>query len=47
MDRTLNMTLGLPFIRISPDHGTAFDIAGHDCADFRAISFCFDFINNH
>ncbi len=27
-DRGVNFTLGLPFIRTSPDHGTAFDIAG-------------------
>ena len=27
-DRGVNITLGLPFIRTSPDHGTAFDIAG-------------------
>ncbi len=27
-DHTVNVTLGLPFIRTSPDHGTAFDIAG-------------------
>jgi len=26
-DKTVNITLGLPFIRTSPDHGTAFDIA--------------------
>jgi 4-hydroxythreonine-4-phosphate dehydrogenase len=24
----VNLTLGLPFVRTSPDHGTAFDIAG-------------------
>jgi 4-hydroxythreonine-4-phosphate dehydrogenase len=29
----VNLTLGLPFVRISPDHGTAFDIAGKGCAD--------------
>ena len=29
----VNVTLGLPFIRTSPDHGTAFDIAGQDKAD--------------
>ena len=29
----VNVTLGLPFIRTSPDHGTAFDIAGTDSAD--------------
>ncbi|HWG05444.1 MAG TPA: 4-hydroxythreonine-4-phosphate dehydrogenase PdxA [Beijerinckiaceae bacterium] len=27
-DTAVNLTLGLPFIRTSPDHGTAFDIAG-------------------
>lgn len=27
-DDTVNVTLGLPFIRTSPDHGTAFDLAG-------------------
>ncbi|SIT00735.1 4-hydroxythreonine-4-phosphate dehydrogenase [Paracoccus saliphilus] len=29
----VNVTLGLPYIRTSPDHGTAFDIAGTGCAD--------------
>jgi 4-hydroxythreonine-4-phosphate dehydrogenase len=29
----VNVTLGLPFVRTSPDHGTAFDIAGQDIAD--------------
>jgi 4-hydroxythreonine-4-phosphate dehydrogenase len=29
----VNMTLGLPFVRTSPDHGTAFDIAGTGRAD--------------
>ncbi|MCB2129607.1 MAG: 4-hydroxythreonine-4-phosphate dehydrogenase PdxA [Rhodobacteraceae bacterium] len=29
----VNVTLGLPFIRTSPDHGTAYDIAGQDRAD--------------
>lgn len=31
--RGVNFTLGLPFIRTSPDHGTAFDIAGKGIAD--------------
>lgn len=31
-DETVNVTLGLPFIRTSPDHGTAFDIAGKGTA---------------
>lgn len=29
----VNVTLGLPFVRVSPDHGTAFDIAGTGKAD--------------
>jgi 4-hydroxythreonine-4-phosphate dehydrogenase len=36
-DRAVNTTIGLPFIRTSPDHGTAFDIAGKGVAD--ATSF--------
>jgi 4-hydroxythreonine-4-phosphate dehydrogenase len=28
----VNVTLGLPFVRTSPDHGTAFDIAGQGIA---------------
>ena len=32
-DSAVNVTLGLPFIRTSPDHGTAFDIAGRGIAD--------------
>ncbi len=31
-DRAVNITLGLPFVRTSPDHGTAFDIAGKGIA---------------
>ncbi|MEN9223859.1 MAG: 4-hydroxythreonine-4-phosphate dehydrogenase PdxA [Thermostichus sp. HHBFW_bins_43] len=31
-DRAVNLTIGLPFIRTSPDHGTAFDIAGQGVA---------------
>ena len=31
-DETVNVTLGLPIVRTSPDHGTAFDIAGKGIA---------------
>jgi 4-hydroxythreonine-4-phosphate dehydrogenase len=31
--KLVNLTLGLPFIRTSPAHGTAFDIAGKNKAD--------------
>jgi 4-hydroxythreonine-4-phosphate dehydrogenase len=33
MDHGVNVTLGLPIVRTSPDHGTAFDIAGKGMAD--------------
>jgi len=43
----VNVTLGLPFIRTSPDHGTAFDIAGKGIADpssmLEAIKLAFQF----
>ncbi len=34
----VNLTLGLPFVRTAPDHGTAFDIAGRDQADHRSMT---------
>jgi 4-hydroxythreonine-4-phosphate dehydrogenase len=33
VEEGVNVTLGLPFVRTSPDHGTAFDIAGRGMAD--------------
>ena len=33
----VNVTLGLPFIRTSPDHGTAYDIAGRGIADGSSL----------
>ena len=36
-DHAVNVTLGLPFVRTSPDHGTAFDIAGTGRADTRSL----------
>ncbi|HVG47921.1 MAG TPA: 4-hydroxythreonine-4-phosphate dehydrogenase PdxA, partial [Rubellimicrobium sp.] len=35
--RGVNVTLGLPFVRTSPDHGTAFGIAGQGRADARSM----------
>ena len=35
--RAVNVTLGLPFPRTSPDHGTAFDIAGEGKADASSM----------
>jgi 4-hydroxythreonine-4-phosphate dehydrogenase len=36
-DHAVNVTLGLPFVRTSPDHGTAFDIAGTGRADISSL----------
>ena len=36
-DTAVNLTLGLPFIRTSPDHGCAFDIAGKNIASAKSI----------
>jgi 4-hydroxythreonine-4-phosphate dehydrogenase len=33
----VNVTLGLPFVRTSVDHGTAFDIAGKNSADCSSL----------
>ena len=45
----VNITLGLPFVRTSPDHGTAFDIAGKGIANpnsfFKAIRYAEKMIN--
>jgi 4-hydroxythreonine-4-phosphate dehydrogenase len=36
-DSAVNVTLGLPFVRTSPDHGTAFDIAGQNKANAASL----------
>jgi len=42
MDGGVNVTLGLPIIRTSPDHGTAFDIAGRGIADPSSLLAALD-----
>ena len=37
VEQGVNVTLGLPFVRTSPDHGTAFDIAGSGRADASSL----------
>ena len=50
-ERGVNLTLGLPFVRTSPDHGTAFDIAGRGMADpasmIEAIRLAYKFATAH
>jgi 4-hydroxythreonine-4-phosphate dehydrogenase len=38
VEQGVNVTLGLPFVRTSPDHGTAFDIAGSGRADPASLA---------
>lgn len=38
VEQGVNVTLGLPFVRTSPDHGTAFDIAGRGVADPSSLA---------
>jgi 4-hydroxythreonine-4-phosphate dehydrogenase len=37
VEKGVNVTLGLPLVRTSPDHGTAFDIAGKGIADEASL----------
>jgi 4-hydroxythreonine-4-phosphate dehydrogenase len=41
-DGGVNVTLGLPFIRTSPDHGTAMDIAGQGLANPSSLIAALD-----
>lgn len=42
LEQGVNITLGLPFVRTSPDHGTAFDIAGQGIADPASLQTAID-----
>ena len=50
LNYSVNTTIGLPFIRTSPDHGTGFDIAGKGIAQaqsmIEAIKTAIDLTNN-
>tara|TARA_X000000950_G_C13785440_1_gene607013 strand:+ start:10 stop:972 length:963 start_codon:yes stop_codon:yes gene_type:complete len=41
----INITLGLSYTRVSPDHGTANDIIGKDIANVKSLYECINFIN--
>jgi 4-hydroxythreonine-4-phosphate dehydrogenase len=40
--QSVNCTLGLPFVRTSPDHGTAFEIAGKGMAEPESMLAALD-----
>ena len=42
VEHGVNVTIGLPYIRTSPDHGTAFDIAGQGLADASSLQLALE-----
>jgi 4-hydroxythreonine-4-phosphate dehydrogenase len=46
-DRAVNITLGLPFIRTSPDHGTAYDLAGRGLASATSMIAAIEYAAAH
>lgn len=46
-DEAVNVTMGLPFLRTSPDHGTAYDIVGRDCANPASMKAAIQFAYQH
>jgi 4-hydroxythreonine-4-phosphate dehydrogenase len=45
--RSVNVTIGLPYLRVSVDHGTAFDIAGRGVADAEPMRYAIDWAARH
>lgn len=46
-ERSVNVTIGLPYLRCSVDHGTAFDIAGRGIADAAPMRFAIEWAAHH
>lgn len=46
-EESVNVTLGLPYLRASVDHGTAFDIAGRGIADERPMRYAIEWTSRH
>ena len=44
---SVNVTLGLPYLRVSVDHGTAFDIAGKGVADAAPMRYAIEWAARH
>ena len=41
----INITIGLPFIKITPDHGPNYDMLGKNKSDPSSIFYALDFLN--
>lgn len=46
-DESVNVTIGLPYLRVSVDHGTAFDIAGRGIADATPMRYAIEWAARH
>jgi 4-hydroxythreonine-4-phosphate dehydrogenase len=46
-EQSVNVTLGLPYLRVSVDHGTAFDIAGKGVADAAPMRYAIEWAAAH
>ena len=46
-EHSVNVTLGLPYLRVSVDHGTAFDIAGKGVADAAPMRYAIEWAARH
>jgi 4-hydroxythreonine-4-phosphate dehydrogenase len=46
-EHSVNVTLGLPYLRVSVDHGTAFDIAGQGLADAAPMRYAIEWAERH
>ena len=46
-ERSVNVTIGLPYLRVSVDHGTAFDIAGRGIADAAPMRYAIEWAAAH
>ncbi len=46
-ERSVNVTIGLPYLRCSVDHGTAFDIAGRGIADPAPMKYAIEWAAHH
>jgi 4-hydroxythreonine-4-phosphate dehydrogenase len=44
---SVNVTIGLPWLRVSVDHGTAFDIAGQGIADAAPMQYAIEWAARH
>ena len=43
--KAINITLGLPFIKVTPDHGPNHSMIGKNISDPSSIFYAFDFLN--